>query len=71
MFHLLSFGQGNMASYAAQISREDRWKVILYVRELQAQEARKAEQQATTSASAAASPPPPSGAAEGEPGRTN
>ena len=33
MFHVLSFGQGNMASYAAQISREDRWKAILYVRE--------------------------------------
>ena len=42
MFHVLSFGQGNMASYAAQVAREDRWKVILYVRELQAQEARKA-----------------------------
>ena len=37
MFHVLSFGQGNMASYAAQIPREDRWKVILYVRSLQEQ----------------------------------
>ncbi|MBI2819432.1 MAG: cytochrome c [Acidobacteria bacterium] len=50
MFHVLSFGQGNMASYAAQISREDRWKVILYVRSLQDQEARKAEQLAVTAA---------------------
>ncbi len=35
IFHVLSFGQGNMPSYASQISREDRWKVILYVRWLQ------------------------------------
>ena len=41
MFHVLNFGQGNMASYASQLSREDRWKVILYVRDLQEQEARK------------------------------
>jgi len=40
MFHVLSFGQGNMGSYASQISREDRWNVILYVRSMQAQEAR-------------------------------
>jgi len=43
LFHVLSFGQGNMASYSSQISREDRWKIILYVRDLQAQEARRAE----------------------------
>lgn len=35
MFHVLTYGQKNMPSYAAQISREDRWKVILYVRSLQ------------------------------------
>ena len=35
MFHILTFGQNNMASYAAQIDREDRWRVILYVRSLQ------------------------------------
>lgn len=35
IFHLLSVGQGNMPSYASQISQEDRWKVILYVRKLQ------------------------------------
>lgn len=56
MFHVLSFGQANMASYASQISREDRWKVILYVRSLQAQEARKA---AELAAAAAATTPPP------------
>ena len=36
MFHVLTFGQGNMPSYAAQVSREDRWEGILYVRSLQA-----------------------------------
>jgi mono/diheme cytochrome c family protein len=60
VFHLLSFGQRNMASYASQISREDRWKVILYVRDLQAQEARKA---ALAAAAAAAQATAPAGAA--------
>jgi mono/diheme cytochrome c family protein len=35
MFHILTYGQNNMASYAAQMSREDRWRVILYMRSLQ------------------------------------
>jgi mono/diheme cytochrome c family protein len=36
IFHVLTYGQNNMASYASQISREDRWRVIRYVRALQA-----------------------------------
>jgi mono/diheme cytochrome c family protein len=36
IFHILTYGQNNMASYASQISREDRWRVIRYVRSLQA-----------------------------------
>jgi mono/diheme cytochrome c family protein len=35
MFHILTFGQGNMPSYAAQIDRSDRWAAIAYVRSLQ------------------------------------
>jgi len=35
MFHVLTYGQRNMSSHAAQLSREDRWKVILHVRSLQ------------------------------------
>lgn len=35
MFHVLTYGQGNMPSYAAQIERADRWAVIAYVRTLQ------------------------------------
>ena len=32
MFQILTNGQNSMPSYAAQISREDRWKAILHVR---------------------------------------
>jgi mono/diheme cytochrome c family protein len=39
IFHILTYGQNNMPSYAGQISRDDRWKVIAYVRSLQAQRA--------------------------------
>jgi len=35
LFHIVTYGQGNMASYASQIPRADRWKVILHVRALQ------------------------------------
>ena len=35
MFHVLTYGQNNMPSYAAQIAREDRWAAIAYVRTLQ------------------------------------
>jgi mono/diheme cytochrome c family protein len=36
MFHVITMGQGNMAAYAAQVEREDRWRVIRYIRTLQA-----------------------------------
>ena len=36
MFHVVTKGQGNMASYAVQVAPEDRWKAILHVRSLQA-----------------------------------
>jgi mono/diheme cytochrome c family protein len=36
LFHILNFGQNNMPSYASQLSREDAWNVILYIRTLQA-----------------------------------
>jgi mono/diheme cytochrome c family protein len=35
MFHILTYGQKNMPSYASQVSDDDRWKAILYVRSLQ------------------------------------
>ena len=36
LFHILTYGQNNMPSYASQLSRDDRWNVIFYVRTLQA-----------------------------------
>lgn len=41
MFHVVSYGRGNMASYATQVSREDRWRAILFLRALD-QKAREA-----------------------------
>ena len=35
MFQIVSHGQKNMPSYAAQVPREDRWAAIAYVRSLQ------------------------------------
>lgn len=35
MYHLITLGQGNMAPYAAQVERSDRWKVILHIRSMQ------------------------------------
>lgn len=36
IFHILTYGQNNMPSYASQLSRDDRWNVIAYLRTLQA-----------------------------------
>lgn len=35
IYHIVTFGRGNMPAHAAQISRDDRWKVILHIRSLQ------------------------------------
>lgn len=35
LFHILTYGQGNMPSYAAQLSREDRWRAVVHVRSMQ------------------------------------
>jgi mono/diheme cytochrome c family protein len=35
MFHVITVGRNNMPPHAAQVSVEDRWKVILYIRRLQ------------------------------------
>ncbi len=36
LFHILTYGQGSMAPMNAQLSREQRWDVINFVRDLQA-----------------------------------
>ena len=40
LFHILTRGQGNMASYAAQVAPEDRWRIILHIRSLQGEKPR-------------------------------
>lgn len=35
MFHSLTYGKNNMGSYASQLSREQRWMIVKYVRTLQ------------------------------------
>lgn len=35
IFHSLTYGKGLMGSHAAQISQEDRWKLVYYVQKLQ------------------------------------
>ncbi len=35
MFYSITYGLNNMGSYASQLSREQRWKVIKYIRTLQ------------------------------------
>lgn len=35
IFHIITFGQRNMPALAAQVVREDRWRVVKYIRSLQ------------------------------------
>jgi len=35
MFHSLTYGKNNMGSYASQLSRQQRWMIIKYIRTLQ------------------------------------
>lgn len=35
MFHIITYGKGLMGSHASQVSKEERWKLILYIRKLQ------------------------------------
>ncbi len=36
LFHILTLGQGNMPDFNGQLSREERWDVINYIRRMQA-----------------------------------
>ncbi len=36
LFHIITFGQGNMPGHAAQLDRADRWRAVLRIRQLQA-----------------------------------
>ncbi len=35
MVHVITLGQGNMAPYASQVERMDRWRAVLHIRTLQ------------------------------------
>lgn len=35
IFHVMTYGKNNMGSYASQLTKEQRWKVVKYVRTLQ------------------------------------
>ena len=35
MFHIITFGQGNMAAYGPQVGRPDRWEAVRHIRGLQ------------------------------------
>ncbi len=35
IFHILTYGQNNMGSYASQLSRQQRWMIVHYIRSLQ------------------------------------
>ncbi|MCK5573910.1 MAG: cytochrome c [Bacteroidetes bacterium] len=36
IYHIITNGQGNMPSFATQVTRNDRWRVIAYIRSVQA-----------------------------------
>jgi mono/diheme cytochrome c family protein len=61
LFHILTFGQNNMPSYASQLSRADRWNAIAYVRLLQARATPKPADQAPGLKVVAGSPASPRG----------
>jgi mono/diheme cytochrome c family protein len=35
IFHVMNYGQNNMGSYASQLSREQRWRIVQYIRTLE------------------------------------
>lgn len=38
MFHVVTYGKGNMGSYAAQLDKRQRWMVVQYIKSQQAKE---------------------------------
>ena len=39
VFHVITYGSGRMPSYASQVTREERWKIVSHVQILQRREA--------------------------------
>lgn len=47
MFHSMHYGKNNMGSYASQLSKEERWKIVSYIKSMQAKEAKKSNKDFT------------------------
>lgn len=54
MFHSITYGKNNMGSYASQLNRDQRWKIIKYVRTLQPKAAAAASTAGATTTAAPA-----------------
>lgn len=67
MFHVITHGQNNMPGYASQISAEDRWKAVIYVRSLQRPAMAASEAAQAPAPAAGGSVPTPSAAQEVRP----
>ncbi len=50
LFHIISYGRNNMPGHRKQLSQEDRWKAVSYVRALQHRAVQRAAQAAATTA---------------------
>lgn len=61
LFHVINYGQGNMGSYASQLSRKQRWMIIQYIRTL---EPKPEEGAASATATPAAATPAPAAMAD-------
>lgn len=53
LFYVMTYGQGNMGSYASQLSREQRWRIVQYIRTLEPKTATVADAAAPKADSAA------------------
>jgi len=69
IFHITTYGQKNMASYAAQIDQLDRWRLVGYIRGLQQAEVTRLEKEAAAGQTAdSPNPEPEQGQPESEVG---
>ncbi len=54
LFHVIGYGRNNMPALRNQLSQEDRWRLVLHIRDLQRRAVQQAEQAAAAAAAAAA-----------------
>ncbi len=56
MFHSVTYGKGNMGSYASQLDRKQRWMIVQYVKSQQAGEPAAADSTSGSTGMANAAP---------------